>query len=506
MKRISFLLIMVMTLTIANAQDISDGLRYSTVKISGSARYNALSGAMGALGADLSAMRINPAGSAVFLKSNVAVSFTLFDVENEAGYFNSFTKSIDSKVDLNHAGGVFVFNNSNEESIWRKFTIGLNYDNTNNFDDELFIIGTGNSSIGEFFLSQAQGIPLNLLELQPGESISDLYSFLGENEGTAAQNAFLGYQAFLFDPLVPNDPSNTQYLSNIAGGSFDQEYASLQRGYNGKFTLNFATQVKDQFFFGINLNSHTIDFQKSTFLFETNSNAGSTVNQVGFENNLAVLGSGFSAQVGAIAKVADNFRFGLTLDSPTYYEISEETTQYLESERTVGGQTTTEIINPRVLNIHENYNLKTPGKFAASAAYIFGQKGLISFDYSYKDYSQTKFSPTNDAYFSNLNNAIENALKGASAFRAGAEYRIKQLSLRGGFHYEESPYENGETVGNLQGFSLGGGYNFGNYTFDLAYSRSEQSRNQQLYAVGLTDVSNIDTVYSNLAFTLGFNF
>lgn len=504
MKKIFFLLIGFFCLFLGNAQDITDGLRYATDATTGTARFNALSGAFGALGGDLSSIAINPAGSAVFIKNNAAVSIAVFDKESDSRYFNGLTRSIDTDLSLNQAGAVFVFNNPDEESAWRKFTLGLAYNNTQNFDDDLFVKGTGNTSIASFFLANAQGIPLDLLELRNGESISDLYAYLGETQGTAAQNAFLGYQGFIFDP-VENDPANTSYISNVAPGNFNQEYFHASKGYNGKYTFNFATQYTDKFFFGINLNSHIIDYLQSTFLHETNSNSGSSVSQVGFENNLSVLGAGFSAQIGAIAKLSDAFRVGFTYDTPTWYEISEETTQYLETTRSEEGQIITEIIRPNVLNVYEDYNLRTPGKVALSTAYVFGKQGLISFDYSYKDYTETNFSSRRDSEFIPLNLSIDNALKAASTYRIGGEYRINQLSLRGGFRYEESPYENETTVGDLSGFSLGMGYNYGNYSFDVSYARSEQSRNQQLYNVGLTDNASIETIYSAIVFTFGFS-
>lgn len=512
MKRISFFIIALIFMTGLNAQNTTDGLRYSTEQNIGTARFTGLSGAMGALGADFSAININPAGGAVFLNSNLMFSASLFDIENKADYFTNSEKSVADDLTLNQLGGVFVINNSNEDASFKKFTIGINYSVTKNFENELYIAGNGNTSIGNFFLEQAQGIPLSLLQLQSGESISDLYQYLGETEGTTAQNAFLGYQAFLFDPVEPNNPSNSIYTSNIAGGSFAQEYIYLSQGYNSKFSINLATQVTNDLFFGININTHTIDFDQSSFLLESNNNIGSTVNRVGFENNLSVVGAGVSAQVGAIAKIAENFRLGLSLDSPTWYQISEETTQYLESRRIFEGQTINEIVNPRVINVYEDYTLRTPAKVNASAAYVFGKNGLISFDYSFKDYTSIEFSPefdsyeSNDPFFNNLNTTIENTLTGVSTYKAGAEYRINQLSLRGGFQYEESPYKNSATVGDLTGFSLGAGYNFGRYTCDLAYSRSEQKRNQQLYSVGLTDVSQVNSIYSNLVLSLGFHF
>lgn len=503
MKRLTFFIIAIITMSFTYAQTVTDGVRYATENTTGTARFNALSGAFGALGGDFSAIAINPASSAVFLKSNASISFASNTTKNEANYFNTFTKSDDTDMSLNQAGIVFVLDIGSLESSWKKVTLSLNYNNTQNFDNDLFFQGIGNRSVANFFTAQAQGIPLNLLELQNGESISSLYNFLGETEGVAAQNAFLGYQAFIFDP-ISNDASNTQYTSNVANGDFNQKYSVLTRGYKGKYTFNIATQYEDNFFFGINLNSHAIDYQRSTFLYETNNNTGSSINAIGFENNLSVLGAGFSAQLGTIAKL-DNFRVGLTYDTPTWYEISEETTQYLETQRTDNTQTITEIVDPNVLNVFENYNLQTPGKITASAAYIFGEKGLLSLDYSYKNYSNIEFSPENDVFFVVQNTNISNQLTGASTIRLGGEYRINQLSLRGGFRHEQSPYKDTNIVGNLTGFSLGLGYNFGNYNIDISYARAEQDSREQLYNIGLTNAATVNKASNNLVFTFGLS-
>ncbi|WP_310992460.1 OmpP1/FadL family transporter [Aequorivita marina] len=509
MKRISLLIISLLTLANSQAQNITDGLRYSTNSNKGTARFEALSGAMGALGGDFSAIGVNPAGGAVFLNSKLNFSGSLLKLKNESNYFNNSEKSKSDDFTLSQIGGVFVIDNANLDSAFKKFNIGLNYNTTRNYNNSLYIAGTGNTSIGEFFLAQAQGLPLSLLDLQQGESITSLYRYLGENEGAMAQNAFLGYQAFLFDPVDPDDLTGTAYTSNIAGNSFNQEYLYLSQGYNSKFSINFATQVTDKYYFGVNLNTHTINFDQSSFFLEGNSNPGSSVRKVGYENNLKVNGAGISAQLGAIAIVADNIRLGLSFETPTWYQISEETTQYLESRRLVDGRDLYTLVNPNVINVYEDYNLKTPANVTASAAYIFGQSGLISFDYSFKDYSSVKFSTIDnyhDTYFSDLNTQIDNNLKGASTFRAGAEYRLNQLSLRGGFHYEESPYKDTAVAGDRIGFSVGAGYSLGSYSFDLAYSRTEQERNQQLYSVGLTDRANINSIYNNFTLSMGFNF
>lgn len=490
--------------TALQAQGVIDGLRYSIDNTAGSARYHAMSGAFGALGGELSSMALNPAGSAVFLKNEMSFSMGVFDITNKANYFGTRQRAIDTDVAINQAGAVFVFN-SYTDSNWKKFTIGLNYNSTANLDDDLYIRGTGNTSIGQYFVERAQGIPLDLLQLRGGETISQLYQFLGENEGTAAQDAFLGYQGFILDPLNPDNPSNTGYLSTIAPGRFNQDYFRTSRGFNGKYTLNLAAQYGENLYLGLNLNAHSIDYTESIFLWEINNNSGSLVNRVGFENNLSVIGDGFSAQFGVIGRLGDSIRLGLTYDTPTWFEISEETTQYLETQRNENGNSITTVVNPNVLNVFANYRLRTPGRVGLSAAYVFGNQGLISIDYSYKDFGQINFSSSFAGEFTPLNNTISDLLGGSSSFRFGGEYRFNQFRLRGGWRYEQSPYRDSDSFGDLNSLSTGLGYDFGNYNLSFSYSYAQRERNQSLYAVGLTSAANIDTSINTFIFSLGIS-
>lgn len=494
-----------MVFALGKAQNITDGLRYSFDNTTGSARYSAMGGAFGALGGEISSIAFNPAGSAVFLGNAYNFSTTFDDIDNTSTYFGTTQDSGDDRFTINQAGAVFVFPNYKQDSPWKKFTMGLNYNRQQTFHNDLFIRGTGDTSISEFFLQQAQGIPLNLLETQSGESISSLYRFLGETEGVSAQNAFLGYQGFIIDPVNGN-PNNTQYVSAIAPGSYNQEYSYFTRGYQGKFTFNFGTQYGENLFFGVNLNSHNIDYEQANFLREVNSNQGSTVTNVGFENLLNVRGWAFSAQFGAIIKVDPGLRFGITYDTPTWYEIQEETAQYLETRSfDEEGNSFLTVVNPLIINIFQTYKLNVPGRFGASAAYVFGGQGLISFDYSYRDFSNIQFKPSSDPFFAQENTNISNLLGGVSSVKVGAEYRIKQLSLRGGYRYENSPYKNGRTVGDLNSFSGGLGYNFGAFSLDFAYVRTSQDRNQQLYDIGLTDSARVESTLSNYILTFGWN-
>ena len=122
MKKLLILFIGVIPMSILNAQDISDALRYSTGDVQGTARFRAMSGAFGALGGDLSALSINPAGSAIFNRSHASLSISNLNNDTRTNYFGNSNTGSNSSFDLNQAGAVFVFNNMNSESPWGRFT------------------------------------------------------------------------------------------------------------------------------------------------------------------------------------------------------------------------------------------------------------------------------------------------------------------------------------------------------------------------------------------------
>ena len=503
MKKEIFLFIGVISMFTINAQDINDALRYSNGEVIGSARYRALSGAFGALGGDLSAVSVNPAGSAIYTNSFASVSLNVNDVDNETAYFGRRNTTSDSDLSLNQGGGVFVFKNRNENYPWRKFALSVAFDNTKNYDDSWKSRGTSTTSIDGYFLNNAQGLRLDEISALSGESSADAYAGIGNTYGYAYQQAYLGYDSFILEPDSDTD-DNTTYTSNIAAGNFDQEYTYAATGYNGKIAFNLGTQYGDDLYLGLNLNSHFLNYERSTFLYEQNDNTGSVVNQVGFENNIITNGSGFSFQLGTIYKLSNEFRVGFTYDSPTWMTITEETSQYIETVRVEAGENVLQIVDPQIVNLFPDYNLQSPGKVTGSLAYIFGKQGLISFDYSRKDYSKTKFKPKSDAYFRAQNDIIANNLTAAATYKLGGEYKVNQFSFRGGYRFEESPYKDGKTVGDLSGYSMGLGYNFGNTKLDLTYDAYNQSREHQLYNTGLTEATSIDANNSNITLTLGF--
>jgi len=92
MKKIILALLGIISLTASYGQNISDALRYSTENTQGTARFKAMSGAFGALGGDMSAVSVNPAGSALFNLSHGSLSLSNRSISNVVGYSGSSTK------------------------------------------------------------------------------------------------------------------------------------------------------------------------------------------------------------------------------------------------------------------------------------------------------------------------------------------------------------------------------------------------------------------------------
>ncbi|MFV5695585.1 OmpP1/FadL family transporter [Flavobacterium sp. LB3P122] len=498
MKKYLFLLLTGFTFSAAQSQEITDAMRYAQDNLNGTARFRAMGGAFGALGGDLSSLNINPAGSAVFSNNQIGVTLSSYDTKNNSNYFGTETTEKENSFDLNQAGGVFVFNNRNSNSNWKKFSVGVNYDNINNFNNSLFSAGTNpNNSVDGYFLSYADGIPLS--ELRDS-------SYGNLNHG--AQQAFLGYQGYIINP-VSTDSNNTQYTSNVpAGGNYYHENTMSTNGYNGKLSFNAATSYQDKLYIGVNLNSHFTDYRQSSRFYEENSaplTSDYTVTNLRFDNELYTYGTGFSFQVGAIAKVTNEVRLGLAYESSTWYHLSDEFSQRLVAVSSATNlPDTNDVVNPQVKNYYEPYKLQTPSKLTGSFAYVFGKSGLISIDYAMKDYSNTKFKPENDPYFSNTNSYMNSVLDKTNEIRVGAEYKIERLSLRAGYRYEQSPYKNKTTVGDLTGYSGGLGYNFGSTKLDLSYSSSERNSQQGFFNQGFTDGAKINTINNNVSLTLLF--
>ena len=111
-RKLKFLLICVNAIYFTGySQNINDALNYSSNTHQGTARFNSMSGAFGALGGDLSAIAVNPAGSAVFNNGHFSLSFGSENKSNEAAILNTTNNSDKKNFTLNQIGGIVTFDN-----------------------------------------------------------------------------------------------------------------------------------------------------------------------------------------------------------------------------------------------------------------------------------------------------------------------------------------------------------------------------------------------------------
>jgi hypothetical protein len=476
-------------------QNITDAMRFSQSDLSGTARFNAMSGAFGALGGDLSAINLNPAGSTVFANNQAGFTLRSFNLNNNVNYFGTKNTEIQSSLDINQAGAVFVFE-SDEKSDWSKLALAINYESVNNLDNSVFSTGTNRNSVANYFTSYANGIPLDYISNYNFEDLT-------YNE----QQAYLGYQSYIINPAVDSNANTVYYSAVPAGANYYQEHEFTSKGFNGKLVLNGAVQYKDLFSVGLNINTHFVDYTQTTSFYERNDYTNSTtdylVKRIRFNNQLYTYGSGFSLQVGTIIKPTKEIRLGLSYQTPTWYKLNDELTQNSTSvSGNVNGELAPDVVDPQVTMVYEPYKIRSAGNFSGSFAYVFNKKGLISFDYILKNHEGIKLSPNSD--FSDENAYIATVLKNSAEYRIGGEYKIQKFSLRGGYRFDESPYKNGRTIGDLTGYSGGVGYNFGKTKLDLAYSYSQRFYDQQFFSQGLTDYSTVNTKNHNISVSLLF--
>lgn len=502
MKRIHTFVLLLLC-AVVSGQTINDVLRFSIEDVQGTARYQSMSGAFGALGGELSALSINPAGSAVFNNGQFSITGAVHHKKNNSLFNGSASGTSGSTFELNQVGGVWVFKNYGE-SAWKKLAVAVNYDLVQNFNNEIVIQGNSPVGIDQYFLNYAQGVPLGPLRVQEGEFIEDAYLDIGSSLGFGAQQAFLGFQSGYIDPVDFDDDNNTAYFSNADYDRVNQNYLQSTNGYNSKLTMNFAGQYQDILSLGASLNFHTVLYESVTSINESGFDPDSEIQFGSFDNFLRTQGSGFSFGLGAIARLGDIVRVGASYQSPTWYQLVDDLSQRVNSDFPDKNPDIT-FIDFGIVNFFPSYTIKTPARYTGSLAMVFGNKGLVSFDYGYQNMGNSELRPTSDPDFNSENQFISQQLGGVSTFRVGGEYRFGMLSLRGGYRSEQSPFKDNTDWSNLQGYSGGLGFSFGPNRLDFTFSQTRQDIPQSLFDLGLSSAS-VERINSFYTFTYTLNF
>ncbi|APG65222.1 hypothetical protein LPB136_07625 [Tenacibaculum todarodis] len=423
----------------------------------GTSRFNAMSGAFGALGGDVSSIGINPAGAAV--ANNSMFSVTLGNKNNDvnASYYGTTFNTEEDYFNISQAGGILVFD-TNSNSGWSNFALSFNYRLKNNFENYFGVDG---------------------------------------NNGEAYYN------------VHPNDNANPQTEFNNAQ---EQRFENYLNGESSVFTMGFSAAHENKLFVGASVNIHDIRFGQTTQLNEINQDGDGNTLDAFNEQITTIEANGFSLGLGFIYKLHQNFRIGLAYETPTWYnEVLEDSNiipfnenypdyiGYMDIESEQHGIYNDDDFEYFELN---SFQLRTPSKLTASSAIIFDKQGLISLDYTYRNYSNTKFTSNG---FNDENQGFSTDYRATHAVNVGTEWRFDRMSLRAGYHYEQNPLKDALDSDNKKGYSAGLGYNFGKFKFDLAYRNSGVNAPYSIYNSATVSPIELNTNNTRITGTLTFN-
>src|SRR5690606_22463366 len=132
-----------LTLISLKAQNEFDALRYSTLEFYGDARFNAMGGSFGALGANMSAISVNPGGLGVYKSSDFSFTPAFHYNYSDSKYDGNIIKDDNLNFHLSNVGLVGNFKTSRD---WESVSLAMGYNRTSNYNSSITFKGTTDSS------------------------------------------------------------------------------------------------------------------------------------------------------------------------------------------------------------------------------------------------------------------------------------------------------------------------------------------------------------------------
>lgn len=391
--------------------------------LSGTARYRALSGAMGALGGDISSTMTNPAAGAVMLNSEAVITA---GVNNYKSSYKNNNRT-NTEMQLSSAGAVIMYNDLDSKD-WINMSMSINYENKSS-TRELYIV----------------------------------------------------------DEKIMSEDVAGNYLK----GTFTERNQDVHLT-----NIGFAANYRDKVYLGLGVNLHSYSTSAFDALKEFSASDNRAYSYKRDYTPNTRKGEGVSFNLGVIGRLNQNIRAGLAYQTPTWYMDNQElVTRYAMFKGS--GSDAKYYVDKEVKGFYNS--MTSAHKVTGSLAFV-GKMGLISADYSYTDYSTAKYSPEKD--FELENNYISKNMKPSNTIRVGAELRLNDFRIRGGYRYETSPFEEvklklgSEEVsykpyGDLSGFSAGIGYVFKGFYIDASYDMFSRDRNHLIYGDYYDTKSNV---------------
>jgi len=461
-----------------------------------------MAGAFGALGGDVSAISQNPGGIGIYRSSELSIT-PVFSFSKTSSDFNGTLRD-DNKmsIQLNSIGYVGVFRPTNDANI-NNINIGITYNKIKDYNRNVLIVGKDRTT--------------SLLDM-----------ICNDNQNTAPDGlnglGLMAYEAFL------TDYSNGNYTPQLLPNELvDSRMYLNEEGYEGAFDFTLGANWGNFMYMGASLGLHTVNYRMTSSYKEDSHGLddGTTVwDPISFEvlNALTTTGTGVNLKLGAILKPFSFLRFGFALHSATYYTLTDAFGSSIFSSFLEGGYSFDEE--------QASYELRSPGKIMYSVAYLFGKKGILSFDCDVIDYRGITLKDENGLPYDDINLDIDNHMNTVYNLRFGGEYRLTEsISLRGGIALNESAYkellaENNTyvyAVGTNPSYSFdtgsvlytgGLGYRSGAFSIDAALTcQNSGEAFFNYYDAPVTGENRTDSRYTelttsriNLAVTAGIRF
>lgn len=461
----------------AFAQDETDALRYSTVDMTGTARLSALGGAFGALGGDISALSVNPAGIGVFNKSMFSITPSLYFNATDTDLRGRTAGDVRSNFNLGNIGFVLNINRKKHQDVrwaWKSFQFGIGYNRMNTYQSQAMAsaVSTGTSYI-DHMVGQANGT-----------KYSDLDPF----------GAGLGWETYLFDQT---DSTSNNYVRNLMPNyGQEQRISEYSRGSMGEVAVSMGGNFGNTLYIGATFGIPKIDYQVKRELTETDK-ADTIANFTSFTRTdyVNAKGTGFNFKLGLIYRPLKWLRLGAAVHTPTIIDMSE---MYSADMVAQVYDTTYSFSSPEG---SFNYSVTTPFRAIGSLAFVVKDYGLFTADYEYVNYAMARMR--SDSYsFSIENAAVQNRLSWVGNIRIGTEWRIDKFSLRGGFALLGNPYTGSYDFSDTR-YSLGAGLMLKHFFFDLTYMLQRKTGSILLYG---TEGAAAESMAHSILFTAGVRF
>ena len=477
---------------ITYAQNENDVLRYSTTDIYGSARFEAMAGSFGALGADFSAIQINPASMGRFTSNQASFSFNNTIVQTTGLYNDVRTQTNNNSFKISNAGAVITNDISakNDGRLYNQITVG--YTRLKNFDYNRRYEGQNFYSLLDVFAYVGYGIDPE---------------FIGSDRPFTTSLAYHTNAAVF-------DPTTGEYYSRLTPGDMYHNREIKTSGGIGEFHIGYSENYMNKLYYGASLGIRRFNYEEDNNHTETLlDTTGTSLMSFDYMYNLRTSGTGYNLKLGLLYLPSDFFRIGFAFESPTIAGLEDTWSANMTATHDYGVETLPTNLVPEG---RFEYRLKTPMKLRGSFAYILNYRGAINIDLEMVRYNAGRLRPENGAFDSQAydfeleNEEVQKQFRTVLNTRIGIEYMIlKDIYLRAGYAFLPQPYQ--KSIGNLnkpnQTFSGGLGWNKDNISLDLSYRQVQL--NSEYYAFDPSQIENrteFSSVLHNIVLTFNLKF